>query len=98
MEDIFENIYQLPGLVRRHDANDKSINTSHQPYDELFIWSLLLYGGDENDKKLMKHFWLRAKYPMACCFVAIIVYNFLARKKFMPDDLKEKILDLNKLD
>lgn len=92
MEDIFQDLYQLPGLVKRFDAS--SGNLSHftsQPYDELFIWSLLLYAGKENDLKLAKHFWYKSKYPIACCLLAISVLKYFLGENFIPEDLKEKL-------
>jgi hypothetical protein len=91
MESIFRNKYPLPGLEKRYDANDKQISVSTKPYDELFIWSLLLYSGEEKDVKLMKHFWSKTNHPMACCFIGLLVLQKFLSQNFIPDDLKEKI-------
>jgi hypothetical protein len=96
MQDIFHDYYQLPGLVRRFGANDKIVHTSTQPYDELFMWSLLLYSGKENDAILCRHFWSKTKYPIACALVAIIAYNNLLSENFVPEDLKEKLKNMIK--
>ena len=92
MEEIFQDIYQLPILVKRYEGDtNKTKNYSEQPYDELFIWSLLLYSGDEKDLKLSYHFWSKTKYPIACCMVGIILYKNLLGKNYIPDDLKENM-------
>lgn len=91
MEEIFENCYQLPGLLRRYDQDSKLVHVTNQPYDELFLWSLLLYTGEENDLKLSYHFWSKSKFPIACCLVAIIVYNRLINENFVSDSLKDRM-------
>jgi hypothetical protein len=91
MQDLFKDTYQLPALVRRYDAKERIINMSHQPYDELFLWSLLLYSGNDQEIKLSKYFWSKAKYPIASCLVGIIAYRLLLNENFVPDDLKDKM-------
>jgi hypothetical protein len=91
MQDLFKENYQLPGLVRRYDAKERVVNTSRQPYDELFLWSLLMYSGNDEDLKLSRYFWCKSKYPVATCLVGIIAYRFLLGKNFVPDDLKDKM-------
>lgn len=92
MQSIFYDVYMLPCLTKRYDQNDKTKYVSNVPYDELFIWSLLLYSGNENDLDLPKHFWSKSKYPIACCLIGIITFNSLMQENFVPDDLKESML------
>ena len=60
------------------------------------MWSLLLYGGDDEDLKLIRHFWSKTKYSLACALAGIIVYKCLIKENFVPDDIKEKILSIIK--
>ena len=92
MKNIFQDCYQLPGLIKRYDSENRLKHSSNYPYDELFLWSLLLYSGVEGDTKLSNYFWAKSQYPLGCCMVGIIVYNNLMNENFVPDDLKEKIL------
>ena len=91
MIDIFNNCYHLPNLMKRFDQDGRIVNISTEPYDELFIWSLLLYSGNEPDMNLCRFFWSRSKHPLACCMVAIIVYKNLRSRNFVPGDLKNKL-------
>lgn len=92
MRHIFEDTYKLPFLERRYDSKERVLNNSVQPYDELFIWSLLLFSGNMNkDLKLPRYFWSKCKYPMASALVGIITYKKLLDEGFLPDDLKEKM-------
>lgn len=97
MEDIFKDLYKLPSLVRRFDmVTGNKLESTRLPYDELFVWSLLLYSGRETDLRLIKHFWHRTKYPMACALVAMSVYKYFLNKSFIPEDLKESLVALIK--
>ncbi|CAF0775680.1 unnamed protein product [Brachionus calyciflorus] len=91
MQSIFYDVYMLPCLIKRYDSNDKLKHTSQEPYDELFIWSLLLYSGNESDLDLARHFWSKSKYPVACCLVGIIAFKTLLGENFVPDDLKDSM-------
>ncbi len=55
---IFEDCYILPNhpTQKRLDSNDNEQKQTDMPYDELFIWSLLLYSGHENDLRLPSMF------------------------------------------
>lgn len=96
MQSVFYDVYMLPCLVKRFDTNNKTKYVSDVPYDELFIWSLLLYSGNENDFDLPKHFWSKSKYPIACCLVGIITFKSLVEENFVPDDLKESMRSIIK--
>lgn len=91
MQEIFQDCYQLPLLMRRYDSEGKVKNSTDEPYDELFIWSLLLYSGDDKDVKLCYHFLSKAKHPIACCLAGIFLFKTLKRENFVPDDLKERL-------
>lgn len=92
MEEIFQDIYQLPIFIKRYIADtNKTKNISETPYDELFIWSLLLYSGEKNDLNLPFHFWSKTKYPIACCMLGIIIYKDLITRNYVPDDLKDNM-------
>ena len=96
MIEIFRDSYQLPNFIRRFDADDKLIILSKNPYDDLFVWSLLLYGGSEKDFKLIRHFWSKTKFPIAGCMIAMIIYEDLCSRNFIPEDLKEKMTQIIK--
>lgn len=96
MQYIFHDTYQLPCHIKRFDANDKTLHTTDEPYDELFMWSLLLYGGRDSDLKLARHFWSKTKHPIACCLAGIIAFNNLLTENFVPDDLKESMKNVIK--
>jgi hypothetical protein len=99
MKEIFASYYELPGLERRYSSDGRLKNFTDEPYDELFVWSLLLYGGEEkNMRRLTDHYWSKCKYPIACCLVAIILYRNLNEKNFIPEDLKDKMLESIKYD
>jgi hypothetical protein len=91
MKKIFQDSYQLPGLIKRLDFENRPKHKTDYPYDELFLWSLLLYSGFDNEAKLSNYFWSKSKFPLACCMVGIIIYNCLQNESFVPDDLKEKL-------
>lgn len=78
-------------MKRYDDVTNRLIMISRQPYDELFIWSLLLYSGNEADLELSRFYWSKAKRPIACCLVAMIAFNNLIEKNFVPNDLKAKM-------
>ena len=96
MQSLFRENYQLPGLVRRFDSRERVVNSSTQPYDELFIWSMLLYSGSEKDVKLSKYFWSKSRYPIAVILVGIIAYRALLDENFVPDEMKDKMKKLIK--
>lgn len=96
MMDIYDDCYQLPFHIKRYDANEKLKNSSSQPYDELFMWSLLLFSGDDDDLKLIKKFWSKSKYPLGCSLAAVIVYKSLIKENFVPEDIKDKMISLMK--
>lgn len=93
MFSVMADCYQLPNHphFRRYNTEDKERQTSEQPYDELFIWSLLLYSGNDEDLKLPRLFWSKAKFPVACCLAAIIIYQNLMTGNLVPDYLKEEM-------
>jgi len=88
---VMLDCYHLPNhpTFKRYNVDDKEKLTTEQPYDELFIWSLMLYGGNDEDLRLPRFFWSRAKYPIACCLAAIIIYQNLKLENLIPDYLKE---------
>lgn len=92
MQNIYDDCYELPYHIKRYDKNDKLKNTTDQPYDELFMWSLLLFSGNEDDLKLIRHFWSKTKFPLACSLAGIIIYKSLIKENFVPDDIKDKLL------
>jgi hypothetical protein len=90
---VMLDCYHLPNhpTFKRYNVDDKEKLTTEQPYDELFIWSLMLYGGIDEDLRLPRFFWSRAKYPIACCLAAIIIYQNLKLENLIPDYLKEEM-------
>lgn len=70
-------------------------NVSDCPFDELFIWSLLLYSGHEKELELIKFYLSRTKHPIACCLTAMLLYNRFQEKHYVPDELKVKLAELN---
>ena len=93
MLNIFEDCYQLPNhpWSKRYNSDDREKQTSDKPYDELFIWSLLLYSGNSTDLDLPRMFWSKTKHPIACCLAAVIIFQNLIAENFVPDYLKEEM-------
>ena len=67
---------------------------SDYPFDELFIWSLLLFDG--SDDTLIFYYWSLCSNSMACMLVAIVIYTKLRDCNCIPDDLKAKLVCINK--
>ena len=94
MLKIFADCYQLPNhpIHKRYNDQNKEKQTTDQPYDELFIWSLLLYSGNnDEDLSLPRMFWSKSKKPITCCLAAMIVFQNLREENFVPDYLKEEM-------
>lgn len=93
MLNLFSDCYNLPNHPRhkRLHPDKKERHTTDQPYDELFVWSLLLYAGNDEDLKLPRFFWSRTKQPIACCLAAINIYQNFKQENFVPDYLKEEM-------
>ncbi len=93
MLQVMQDCYQLPNhpTFKRFNIDDKEKIMTNQPYDELFIWSLLLYSGSKEDLRLPRFFWSKSKFPIACCLAAIIIYQNLKSESLIPDYLKEEM-------
>lgn len=63
--------------------------------DELFMWSLLLYGGKDEEFDLIKYYWSLTSKPIACAFAAILVFTRFQKKSFVSEELKAKLEKLN---
>jgi hypothetical protein len=59
--------------------------------DELFMWSILLYGGQESELNLIKYYWSMTSKPLACAMAAILVYGRFQKMNFVSDELKAKL-------
>lgn len=105
MLELFQNFYLLPNkqsktmpvpIDHRRDIdveeNNRNSKYSFYPNDELFVWSLLLYSGKESDLNLIRYYWSNCKQPIACCIIAVILFNRLQAKSYIPNDLKEQMM------
>ena len=97
MLSLFEECYILPNhpTHKRLDANENEKKKTDYPYDELFIWSLTLYSGHQEDLNLIKLYWSKSKFPIACALVAKIIFKNFCKQSFIPDHLKELIQEIN---
>ena len=84
MQHIFNDSYQLPEYVKRVDSSGNAKRSSNEPYDDLFVWSLLLYSGEEADMRLMRYFWSKTKHPIGKLFTYL--------KKFSIKKMKNRFL------
>jgi hypothetical protein len=103
--EIFSDCYRIPKtedetlnlkIKSFFDAEDNPREITSCPFDELFIWSIMLYSGRQKEFDLIKHYWSFTKYPIACCLMAIVLYNRFQKKHYVPDELKNKLIELNK--
>jgi hypothetical protein len=101
MYEISENLYDLPlknenlPTIKLLDLNKKETNKiSEYPLDELFMWSILIYSGKEDDLELIKFYWSLTTKPIACALAAIIVYDRLMKKSFINREFKEQLKEV----
>lgn len=64
---------------------------SEYPLDELFMWSLLLYSGQESELDLIKYYWSICTRPLACAMGAILVYSRFQKMNFVTEELRAKL-------
>lgn len=74
--------------------DDPTVNGEMQfHFEHLFIYSLFLYGGKEEEKMLIDYFWKRCYQPIACLMNAIYIFKKLSKFPFIQtkfiDTLKE---------
>ncbi len=99
---LFEDCYILPHHPTKVRAHSKSQlvstqdNMSDIPYDELFIWSLLLCTGDENDLMLTKFYWSQTKHPIACALTAIVIYKRISKLSCITEHLKKSLIGMKR--
>ena len=67
------------------------IKLSDCPLDELFMWSIFIYSGKEQDMDLIKYYWSLTTKPVGCALAAIIVYDRFMQKSFISSDFKEQL-------
>lgn len=94
MKDISNYLYDLPLIfleTKKKIDKTNSIESEFSDYimDELFMWSTLIYSGQEKDMKLIKYYWSLTSRPIACALAAIIVYNRIAKKSFVNREFKQ---------
>jgi hypothetical protein len=99
MRDISKRLYSLPlededqvsGIAKLDFKKDESKYLSDCPMDELFMWSILIFSGKEEDADLIKHYWTLTSKPINCALAAMCVYNRFLKKSFVNREFKEKI-------
>ncbi len=73
--------------------DESSPETSNQQriygYDDLYIWSTLVYNGEESRKQLINLYWSKCEYPLACSITTVVLYEKL--KDFIHIELKETL-------
>ena len=99
MREISKNLYDLPliseetliGKMSGVRTSSNEVKLSGYPLDELFMWSILIYSGKEQDMDLIKYYWSLTTKPVGCALAAIIVYDRFMQKSFISSDFKEQL-------
>jgi hypothetical protein len=92
MLKLFDKCYSLPDLETRLDSKERPLTKSSEPYDELFIWSLLLINSNETKAlDLIRFFWSKTKHPIACSLAGIVLLKEILNQNFIPEDVKDTI-------
>ncbi len=92
IKNLFNNCYKTPFDIELYKELE---GYSQYPFDELFIWSLLIYDGYTDDS-LIFYYWSLCSNPMACLLAALIILTRLKESNYLPDELKAKISILYK--
>lgn len=66
------------------------------PFDYLFIFSLFLYSGEEDERLLMDYFLARCKHPIACLMNASFIFYRFSKFTFMQNLSHSKLKDLSR--
>lgn len=96
MIKIFCDCYKLPPPLNKNQPVNSQFShciPSSHPFDELFMWSLVQYSGKEDEFELIKAYLSLCKDPIACCLIGVIIYKRLYKAHYIPDKLKEKLLN-----
>ena len=104
MHEISKNLYELPlineetliGKMAGVRTSSNEVKLSDYPLDELFMWSILIYSGKEQDMDLIKYYWSLTTKPVACALTAMIVYDRFMQKSFINRELKEQLKEIKK--
>jgi len=104
MREISKNLYDLPliseetliGKMSGVRTSSNEVKLSDYPLDELFMWSILIYSGKEQDMDLIKYYWSLTTKPVACALTAMIVYDRFMQKSFINRELKEQLKEIKK--
>ncbi len=94
MKSVYDCVYILPltdPQMTEISRSEESTMLSDYPMDELFMWSLLVYSGKDEEFNLIKYYWSLTSKPIACAFAAIIVFERFRQKSFVCDELKAKL-------
>ncbi len=100
MKSVYDCVYILPMTDPKSTDNSRSEESnmlSDYPMDELFMWSLLLYSGKDEEFNLIRYYWSLASKPIACALAAIIVFTRFQMMSFVSDELKAKLEKVKKL-
>jgi hypothetical protein len=103
MKNIFLDLYDLPEVkktgksnkIKNNDLESQKIKKFEKNYtfDDIFIWSLTLYSGKEEDFELIKKYLSLSKNPIACCLAGMIIYKRFKECHYISDKLRENISD-----
>lgn len=99
MREISDFLYKLPlededsisGIAKIDFKKDETKYLSDYPMDELFMWSILIFNGKEDDVDLIKHYWTLTAKPITCALAAMCVYSRFLDKSFVNREFKESI-------
>ena len=64
------------------------------PFDYMFIFSLFLYSGQDDERLLMNYFWNRCSHPIACLMNANLIFRKLSEFTFMQNLSHSKLNEL----
>ena len=98
MREICRYLYELPmseedlmSSLAKTEIKKGESKLSDCPMDELFMWSILIFSGKEEDSELIKYYWSLTSKPITCALAAVCVYNRLMKKNFVNREFKESI-------
>jgi hypothetical protein len=89
--DIYVGIIDLPFNEKQKSQKKEAVN---RPFDYMFFFSLLLYTGKVEERKLIYYFWVRTSHPIACLLNAKIIFSNL--EKYASNKLKTKLDNLSR--
>jgi hypothetical protein len=103
MRSISKYLYDLPLVkednivgIAKLDRKKNEGQFSEYPLDELFMWSILIFSGKDDDMDLIKYYWSLTSKPIACALAAMLVYDRFLEKQFINREFKQQIKEARK--